>query len=231
MKKMEKEKIAVITGACGGIGQKLVNALKAKNIKCECIDKIKCLGNDYFICDLRDQKQIERTISKLRVKFDHIDYLFNVAGIGVYENIENLSTQDWNDSIAINLTAPYIFTKNLLPLLENSKNGLVVNFGSGMGIVPTKGRSAYCASKFGLRGFSLSLADEFQSKKVSFVLLTLGSIMTNFGTGGIEVRKRLEKEGKKYLSIEEVVSKVLEIIQSPVKLPEYLFYPPGYLSE
>lgn len=223
------KKTAIITGANGGIGKILVKRFEEEGIRCVCIDRDGDVSDNFLPCDFTKHEEIENLVNTIALKFESIDILVNLAGIGIYKNIEDLSLKEWNDSMSINLTAPYILTKGLLSLLKKSDNPIVINFGSGMGVEPTAGRIAYCASKFGLRGLSLSLSKEFQDKNVKVVHLTLGSIMTNFGTGGLEQRKKLEKEGKNYLDPNEVVEKVVGILNSSDPKPEYVIYPEGYV--
>ena len=230
MSKTKKNKIAVVTGANGGIGKLLIKQLKKDGIRCVCIDKEGIPSDNFFLCDLSKQREVKNLINTISSKFEAIDLLFNIAGVGIYKSIENLTIKEWNNSLAINLSAPYMLMKGMSPLLKKSDDAVVINFGSGMGVEATAGRSAYCSSKFGLRGLSLTLSKELRSENIDVVLLTLGSIMTNFGTGGIELRKKLAKDGKKYLTSDEVVKKVIEIINSPTPKSEYVIYPQGYLS-
>jgi len=74
--------------------------------------------------------------------------------------IEDQSDSDISNLIAINLTSPILVTKCLLPLLQNTADGGVVNVGSAFGAIGYTGFSAYCASKFGLRGYSEALRRE-----------------------------------------------------------------------
>lgn len=236
-----KGKTAVITGAGGGLGSVLVKSLEKEGVICilverklDLLDRLKDLLDGEkataFECDFSDSSNVERLVGEIVSKFEKIDYLFNVAGIGVYKNIEDLTLDEWRSSLNINLTSAFILSKGLLPLLEKGENSMVFNFGSGMGLIPTAGRVAYCASKFGLRGFSLSLSEEFKGRDIDFVHLALGSVMTDFGTGGIEVRKNLEKSGKHYLNPSKVIEKVIEITKSEDRQTEYVMYPEGYES-
>jgi len=226
-----ENKIAVVTGANGSIGKALIERLRKYGIRCLCVDKEGQESDDFFLCDLSEQRQVMDLLNTISSKFEKIDYLFNVAGIGIYKKIEDLTITEWNDSLMVNLSTPYVLSKGLLPLLKKSDDALIVNIGSGMGVKPSAGRIAYCASKFGLRGLSLSLSKEFKGGNVKVVLLTLGSVMTNFGTGGIEHRKKLAENGKKYLTTDEVVEKIVEIINSPNKRSEYFIYPQGYMTD
>jgi short-subunit dehydrogenase len=234
-----KGKIAVVTGAGGGLGRLLVKELDKEGVICVLVEKERSLfeglmdlldGKDhtFFECDFANESEVELLVDKISSNFNKIDFLFNLAGIGIYKNIDELTIDEWKQSVSVNLTAPFILVKGLLPSLIQSKGALVVNFGSGMGIIPTAGRVAYCSSKFGLRGMSLTLSKELENKNVDFCLMTLGSIMTNFGTGGLAIRKQFEKEGKKYLGPIEVVNKVMEITKSEERKEEYVVYPEGY---
>lgn len=233
-----KGKVAVITGAGGGIGAVLAERLRKAGVVCILIEKHISLLDRFkdlmdqqifiYECDLADQASLGRLTDKISSNFKHIDFLFNIAGIGVYKNIEDLSISEWTNSVAVNLTAPFILIKELLPLFKKSDKPFVLNFGSGMGRMPRAGRVAYCASKFGLRGMSLSLDRELKKENIDVSLLTLGSVMTNFGSGGIEHRKEMEKKGKKYLTAEEVAAEVLKIAASENKKAEYFLYPDGY---
>lgn len=235
-------KTAVVTGAGGGMGTRLVETLELQGINCiliehdkdyleEFIHKLDGRKHMFIKVDLTDERKVLEAVNKISKKFNKIDYLFNLAGIGIYKTIENLSISEWRDSIDVNLSAPFIFSKTLLPLLKKSDDPLVLSWGSGMGIYPHEKRVAYCATKFGLRGMSLTLSKEFKDEKVDFVLLTLGSVMTGFGTGGLKKRKELEKKGKNYLEVGEVMDKVLEIINEKKRKDEYTLYPSGYESE
>lgn len=235
-------KTAVVTGATGAMGSSLIQSLEREGVKCIFIEKEMDLFNrvahlidgsrhEFYSADLTNQRDVLDVINKINKKHKKIDYLFNVAGIGIYKPIENLTISEWKDSMDINFTSAFMFIKGLLPLLKRSKDAVVLSFGSGMGVYPNKNRVAYCTSKFALRGMSLTLSKEFEGRGVDFVLLTLGSVMTDFGTGGIIYRKKLEKSGKKYLSVDEVINKVIEIIKSEDRSEEYKLYPQGYEEE
>lgn len=232
-------KVAIITGAGGGMGSVLAGTLINEGATLVLIEKELSLFEHLkdiidgpkttkLECDLSDINKVEDLARKLTETYEKVDFLFNVAGIGIYKGIEELSLKEWQDSVNVNLNAPFVLTKALLPSLKKSEKGLIVNFGSGMGKFPSAKKISYSSSKFGLRGFSLSLSKELKGTNVDCVLLTLGSVMTNFGTGGIELRKKLRSEGKKYLEPEQVISKLMKIIKADVREPEYVIYPEGY---
>lgn len=235
-------KTAVITGAGGDMGSELVRVLEKSGVTCILIDREKDLlgelihlldGNKHYFykVDFTNTKEVHKVIDDITSKHKKIDYLFNVAGVGIYKKLENLTLSEWRASLDINLNSVFMFSKGLLPLLKKSKKAMVLSFGSGMGVYPKANRVAYCSSKFALRGLSLTLSKEFEGRGVDFVLLTLGSVMTDFGTGGLIYRKKLNNDGKKYLSVDEVIKKVMDITNSTKRLPEYPLYPEGYKKE
>lgn len=201
-----QNKIAVITGASGGIGSVLSQKLTAAGVK--------LIPSSI---DLTDHPALDKFIDQIKVQTDHIDLLLNVAGIGVYKSLEGLTTEDWEKSFALNVEAPFLLTKKLLPLLQKSPDSLVLNIGSISGTTPIANRSAYSASKFALRGFSLCMAEEFKNRAPRFVLITLGSVLTNFAG--------VSRANKPHFTPVEVADKLIEIIKNPSPEPEYILTP------
>ena len=78
---------------------------------------------------------------------------------------------------------------------------------------------------------SLTLSKEYKNQGIDFVHMALGSIMTDFGTGGMEKREELAANGKKYLDPDEIAQKVIDIIKDNARQEEYVIYPEGYENE
>ena len=217
-------KVAVVTGAKGSIGVNLITKLRQKGVDCVLVDK----GLE-FGADFTDLAAVQSLSNKIKNKYTNIDYLFNVAGIGIYKKIEDLSLEEWVNTFAINVHAPFILTKYLMPTIAESDDPVIFNVGSGMGVIGAPERTSYCSSKFALRGLSLSLSKELRAHNIDVVHLTLGSVMTPFGTGGIDKRKELARNGKKYLTVNEVTNKIISITLSQNRDEEYVLYPEGYM--
>ena len=128
------------------------------------------------------------------------------------------------DAYMINVIAPAIFIRELIPLMSH-KNALVVNIGSGAGTIPMKGRSIYCSTKYALRGLSLSLSEEYGGKYPEFSHITLGSTLTDFGPLTLEEKQKQAGSGKAYFPIEFVIRKLMEIIKSDEREPEVVLFP------
>jgi short-subunit dehydrogenase len=234
-----KNKTIIITGSTGGIGRELAKNLdeaganlvlisKSEDELLSLINKLKGKNNCHFACDFSDQNESQKLVDSLSEKFKNIDVLINAAGIGVYKPIEDATLEEWNNSLAINVTSHFLMVKGLVESLKATNNSLVLNIGSGMGVIPTAGRSLYCASKFAVRGFTLSLAEEFKGTKTHFCLITLGSTLTPFGPKSFEDKKKEMEEGKAYFTPEWVAKKLTEIIKDDNRDIEYTLYPGDY---
>ena len=209
-------KNAVVVGGNGGVGSKLIDALKNEEYNIISITRTEC--------DLTNYKQIEKSISKIKKDFKSIDLLVNAAGIATYKNLTEVSDEDMQYSFMVNTIAPAIFIRELAPLMNN-KDSLVLNIGSGAGVIPMKGRSIYCATKYALRGLTLSLAEEYEGRNPKFCLITLGSTLTNFGPMTIEEKKKEFEKGKAYFPVEFVVEKLIGIIKDEKRENEITLFP------
>lgn len=229
-------KSIVILGSTGGIGSEIAKTLHKEDAKLiliakdlERLDSLnKSLGNQHTVysLDLSNQNEVIDFVHKFDNK---VDIFINCAGIGVYKQIEDIELGDWNDTFNIGLTSTFLFTKEIIKKKIYSSDALFLNIGSGAGVIPMSGRSLYCASKFALRGFILSLVEEFKRiKNPKFCLITLGSTLTGFGPMTYEQKKEDMEKGKAYFTPEWVAEKMVEIIKDDSREVEYTLYPGDY---
>jgi short-subunit dehydrogenase len=212
----------------------------SEQLKAEHTSHPENLGIVPIKADLSSQQGIEEAVKALLGSTDRIDLLINNAGIGIYKKLPEVSWNDMQLSININLLAPYFLTQGLLPVLKTAGQSSagrrpvtkVINIGSGTGVIAMPGRSPYVISKFAMRGMSLALAAELaetpSDDSPQVVLLTLGSMLTSFGPLSIEEKERLKQQGKGYLDPSWVAEKIVEISKLENPEPEYVFYPEGY---
>ena len=223
-----KDKTILLTGASKGIGFGLSKLLDKEGAN------LILVGRNFQIKSLKSKhKYIEvdltkmEDIAKLRKELanEKIDILINMAGIGIYKPLEELTLEDFYYSQQINLMVPLLLIKAVLNDLEQSDIGLVLNIGSGAGTMPFKNRSAYCSSKFGLRGLSLSLSEEFADRKPEFSLVTLGSTMTTFGGKSIEEQNQNVNDWNAIFPVEYVAKELVKIIKDNNRGAEVVLYP------
>lgn len=234
-----KDSYTVLTGATGGIGRELAKELDSEGSDLILISKsekeLRSLISSLtrkthvsYACDLSNQEQTVKIAKEISEKFTTIKVLINAAGIGIYKPLEDISIKDFTDSLNINLTSEFIFCKNLLNNLKAAGESVVINIGSGDGVIPVAGRSVYCTTKFAIRGMTLSFAEEFKRTKTHFCLITLGSTLTSFGPLSFEAKKQEMESGKGYLTPEWVAKKLVQIVKDDNKQPEYEIFPSGY---
>jgi uncharacterized protein len=237
-----KNKVIVITGATGGIGEKISMEFASKGAtlalvgrNSERLDDLRTralssgsLNVTTYEADLSEIKSVFELSERIRKDFDNIDVLINCAGIGIYKPVEEVAYEEWQNSLAIGVTAPYFLSQKLSQAMQSSDIYLVLNIGSGAGVIPMAGRSVYCTTKFALRGATLSLAEEFKKSRPHFCLITLGSTLTDFGPMTLEEKKEEQLKGKAYFTPEWVAKKVVDIVSDDKRETEYTLYPGEY---
>lgn len=180
------KKVAVITGAAGGLGKQLVKRLLkeqyrivmvARNLKQ--LEQISLhYGKDVTgcICDLSHTNEITYLCNDIRSRFGQIDVLIHSAGTISPGSLATQSDQMILDQINVNLTGAILVTKGLLPLMKRNSSIILIN--SLGGLLPLKDSALYSASKFGLRGFAMALSMELRPKRIYVSSIFPGAVET-----------------------------------------------------
>ena len=181
--------IAVISGASTGIGKILAIKLSdnyfihliSRNInKLQKVsDEILKKGNACKIidADISKSESIESIYSKIENKQD-VELLINNAGNAIFKNISDLSIDDWDSQMNVNLRGSFLLTKMLVDDLKAKRKGTIVFTNSVAGLQAYKNSTAYVASKHGLRGFASSLREELREYDIKVVSVYPGAINT-----------------------------------------------------
>ncbi len=187
-----KGRTAIVTGASGGIGEKIClvlaelgvnlivsgrNAVKLSTL----VEKLTDIGVQARACagDLRDLTFIDAILNAARREFGGIDILINNAGAAQNSSFEEVTPELFDDIMATNVRAPYFLCRGALPELEKSGMGTVINICS---VVAHKGyprQSVYAASKHALLGFTKSLANETYARNIRVHAISPGSVYTD----------------------------------------------------
>ena len=148
-------KVALITGGRSGIG--LACAQKLSQNGYDVVTAQRSPAVDFYSieADFSESETPQKVIQQVIDRHGRLDVLINNAGVMLEDTVEEMSLQDWNRTLHINLTAPFLLIKHATPHLKG--NGAIVNVGSIEGLGSNPQHAAYCASKAGLHALTLSL--------------------------------------------------------------------------
>ena len=168
-----KGKVAIITGAAGGLGKAQALLLAKEGAKVVATDtneaqgkkvseEVNGLGGEAIFIqhDVSSESQWRNVIDETLGRFGKLDILVNNAVVMVWKNIEETSLDDWRWLMSINLDGVFLGTKYAMGAMKKSGGGSIINISSVAGIVGTLDSSAYHASKGGVRIFTKAAALE-----------------------------------------------------------------------
>ena len=209
-----KKKTILVTGSTGVIGlaiseyfyKKGYNVVingKCKPTQLQAVKKKFRLNRSlFFNCDLTKTANIRKIVKASEKKFKRIDILVNCAGIQYVEKIENYPEKVWRNMMDINLTTPFLFIKEILPIMRKNKWGRVINIASTHGVIASKNKSAYTASKHGLVGLSKVVALETAEENITCNSICPGFVLTELIQDQIDVIAKKKKITQKKAEIE-----------------------------
>ncbi|WP_350261626.1 SDR family oxidoreductase [Pantoea sp. BJ2] len=182
------QKTILITGCSSGIGLVAANDLLSRGYRvlaaCRRADdvaRMEALGFTGVQLDLDDAASVDAAADRVLELTDHrLHALFNNGGFGQYGPLSSVSRQQLEKQFSTNLFGTHQLTMRLLPALQASGNGRIVNTSSVLGLISTPGRGAYAASKWALEAWSDALRLEVRDSGVRVSLIEPGPISTSF---------------------------------------------------
>jgi short-subunit dehydrogenase len=189
-----EDKTIVLTGAAGGMGELIAEALAARGAKLVLTDLneqrlgqiVGRLGAEHTMvtADLSTEEGREDLLDVCRER-QEIDILINAAGMSEYALFEKQAAARIELMMTINLIVPMLLCQGLLPLLKNRPEAAIVNIGSTFGSIGHPGFATYCASKFGLRGFTETLRREFSDTGVQVFYIAPRATQTDMNSEAV----------------------------------------------
>ena len=164
-------------------------------------------------CDVSQQSDVKSLLDISIKTFGKIDILVNNAGIVYFKSIMDTTEEEWDNTIDTNLKGIFLFTKEVLPyILENKSDSIIINVSSGAGKSGFPNLSAYCASKFGVIGFTESIANEVADNNVKVMTICPGGVDTKM----IEdiVHNGYTLSNRKLMKPEQVANKIYDMISN-----------------
>ena len=183
--------VAVVTGAGSGIGRELAKRLAREKMSLALADvnettlqeTLSQIGNagapvSTHVLNVADPKQVEQFAADVLARHKRVSLLINNAGVALHGTFEELSVADLEWLMGINFWGMIYGVKNFLPILKREPRSHIVNLSSIFGIISPAGQTAYCASKFAVRGFTEALMHELEATTVGVTCVHPGGIKT-----------------------------------------------------
>src|SRR3954447_8715288 len=168
-------RIAVVTGASGGIGGAVAARLAGDGFEVAGAD----LADDAdFRCDVRSEADVQRLRDEVTARLGAAWLLVNVAGVFFEHRITDLAVDDWDLILDTNLKGTFLTCKTFLPAMIAARSGCIVNVASTAGIRGGRTRAAYCAAKAGVVNLTRSLALDHRGGGVRICCVCPGLIDT-----------------------------------------------------
>jgi len=183
-------KVALITGAAGGIGSALVQRFGqagAALALVDCVPAVHALAEDSdtphraWQLDLTDETAIARFADEVLAHFGKVDILINNAAIAPLAPAEQTQTAMWDATMSINLRSPFLITRALAPQMLQRGFGRVITLASQAAIIGIEGHTAYSASKAALLGMSHCMALEWGARGVTVNCISPTVVETPMG--------------------------------------------------
>lgn len=185
-------KRALVTGASGGIGREIAKALASAGAEIALSGtRVGALedtaaeisGKKHILpCNLSDLDAVDRLVGQASDAMGGVDILINNAGVTRDNLFMRMKDEEWDEVIAINLTAAFHLTRSVLRGMMKQRAGRIIGITSVVGVVGNPGQGNYAASKAGLIGMSKSLAYEVASRNITVNTIApgfIGSAMTD----------------------------------------------------
>ncbi len=214
-------KVALVTGASKGIGRAIALALAGAGMDlalaarggealAEVAATVEGMGRRCVATptDIGSPAEVDRMVGQALSVLGRVDVLVNNAGVGAHGTVEQTTPEEWQRVLATNLTGPYLCSRAVLPSMRGNGGGAIIIISSGAGRTGYAGMAAYCASKFGLRGFAEALAAEVSEAGIKVSTIYPGTTVTDFGGG-----PRPRRPGVKALFPQDVAEAVLYLLR------------------
>jgi len=190
------ERVAIVTGASSGLGDAIARKLAAEGARtvlaARSRDKLEALAADIeskggtalpVATDVTKEADILRLIKSTMDAYGRLDILVNNAGIAVHKPTIDVTTAEWENIVATNLTSAFIASREAMKVMKEQKRGRIINIGSVSARVPRAHTVGYAATKFALDGLTHSMALDGREHGITVSILHPGVADSALGGG------------------------------------------------
>jgi NAD(P)-dependent dehydrogenase (short-subunit alcohol dehydrogenase family) len=188
-----KGKAVLVTGAGSGLGEATARAFATEGCMIACVDINKMevervsrsleaqdVRSIAIVCDVSNAEAVFSTVKIVGERFGRLDIVVNCAAIDHTLSIAEMTVEQWDQVININLRGPFLFAKAALPLMRQQHEGHIINIASTAATRAWANAAAYHASKWGLVGFSRGFGVEGRADGIRVTTIIPGGMRTNF---------------------------------------------------
>src|SRR5208282_473587 len=199
--------------ASRGIGLAIAKALAREGVRLGLLSRSKPgIGGEFVACDLGNLDKIPGAVRQLVDQLGAVDFLINNAGIFLEKPVPEIQLADWERVLRVNVTAPFLITREILPQMIARRQGRIINIASSAAMQGYLHQSAYSASKHALLGFARSLAVEAKPNGIHVYNLCPGGVDTGF-IKGTYLGERLK--GQPMINPEDIAEMVIFLLRQP----------------
>jgi 3-oxoacyl-[acyl-carrier protein] reductase len=221
-----KGKRALVTGGSKGIGLAIAAALAGAEVYVAICGrreselrlalehlKRKATGSKATACvaDVSKAEDVSNLFTHIDRELGGLDILVNNAGLGIFRPTADLTIEEWDRMLAVNLSGTFYCSRLALPRLRQAGGGSIINISSLAGRNPFAGGSGYNASKFGINGFSEAMMLDHRNDNVRVSYVMPGSVDTEFSG------KSAQEKSDWKIAPEDIADIVLHILQMPAR--------------
>jgi short-subunit dehydrogenase len=218
-------RVVVVTGASSGIGEATARAFGRAGDRVVLVarragllERLAAELPESLVvpADLTQVDDLARVVDRTRARFGDVDVLVNNAGAGRYDWLEELSEDDIRTQIRLNLTAPILLTRAVLPMMLRRRSGVIINVGSVAGRIAAPTLSIYNATKYGLDGFTEALRREVGPQGIAVCIIYPGPVGgTEFGQKSRRVSVGVRTPSMLQRTVDQVASAILDLADHP----------------
>ena len=230
-----ENQVAIVTGAGRGIGRAVAVELGRLGMRVVLVSRTRSEleetsaevpGSMVLPADLRVESEVQQAFERAERHLGPADVLVNSAGVYHFGEVTESVLDDFDRVIDTNLKGTFLTCRFVLPHMKERQRGHIINIASIAGKVGSAGRALYCASKFGVVGFSEALYQEVREQGVRVSVLCPGSTNTTFSPKETEgkSRERMLQPGDvahavRMLVAQEPNSFISEVVMRPTRKP------------